>query len=484
MDGNSFQDPAQGGILPTNNVMQLLGGDQTLAPSQMPSIASAAGSDQLSAPQHGGRQSLFDIIGRVGDMFAKIGGSTPLYQSTMDADLARQQAAEDRPRQVDLENLKAQLVKSQIGKANSDAADAQGKLDTAHAALIGAGAKGLRAVFAKSGADGVNRAWPLVAQQLHLSPEDTQTIGQHLQQDPDTTISALEATAAKATSGKDGNEYGLVPIYTRDAQGNLHVRLPSKSGEFSTTELPNGEVPVDPGKAVDLGDRTLVYGSKSNNPQMILPHGGKPAEGTRPIVGPDGQINGYTALPLTDTSGNVVGSATDAKGAAADVRKQAANSGKNYATYKAADNALADLDKSLADLRNDPNLADATGLVGGNLNLTPAQRTFHGRVEAVIGQSIPAAIAAIRGAGGAAPRAVSEIMGEAKGLTGAISDRNQPAAAYAQQIDEARARLRQRRLEMAQEFKANSAPAAPAPAAPVMRRTPQKTVRSPSISNW
>jgi hypothetical protein len=468
-EDNIFQSLGPDGIgqLPANFNQQLAG----VAGSQAPSVA---------APRQ--RRSLFDIIGHVADTLATVGGAPAQYQPNVDAALARTQAAEDRPRQIDLDNMRRDLLKTQIAHGNAQTVEDQGKADTAHVALLGVGAKGLRAVFGKSGVDGITRAWPLLAQNLHLSPQETQLISDHLAQDPEGTISALEATAAKA----GGSEYGLNPVYTRDAQGNLHLHFPSKSGELNTPDLPAGETPIDPIKVIDTGDGQVVVGSKTGTPQSRFAKAGGPEKGERPVVDPKGNVIRYAPVAGSDLEYKRT-HPTAAAGA-----KTAATQAEQVNGARDALIVLRDISSGFDDLHGmgalpgDPN--DPVNTVTGALGRT--------RVGQAVGEQFGSAAAQkrleiqknmanlqqtlIR----ALPASATRTRFEQEILKTALPDPSKMSYSTARTLI---GQYRQKFIRALQDAQRETAGgAAPAPAAkPAARRTtPQRTVRSPSISNW
>jgi hypothetical protein len=468
-ENNFFQSLGPDGIgqLPANLNQQLAG----VAGSQAPAVA---------APRQ--RRSLVDILGHVADTLATVGGAPAQYQSNIDAQLARTQAAEDRPREIDLDNMRRDLLKTQIAHGNAQTAEDQGKADTAHVALLGTGAKGLRAVFGKSGVDGVTRAWPLLAANLHLSPEDTQLISSHLAQDPEGTISALEATAAKAS----GQKYGLNPVYTVDADGKLHLHQLSEGGDLNSPELPAGETPVDPVKVIDTGDGQVVVGSKTGTPRHKFAKAGGPEKGERPVVDPQGNVIRYAPVAGSDLEYKRT-HPTAAAGA-----KTAATQAEQVNGARDALIVLRDISSGFDDLHGmgalpgDPN--DPVNTVTGALGRT--------RVGQAVGEQFGSAAAQkrleiqknmanlqqtlIR----ALPASATRTRFEQEILKTALPDPSKMSYSTARTLI---GQYRQKFIRALQDAQRETAGgAAPAPAAkPAARRTtPQRTVRSPSISNW
>lgn len=142
------------------------------------------GSDKIgTAPR---RQSVLDIIGRLADAGATIGGTPALYQSNVDAERARTEHTTDRATQ-------AELQKQAIAKNNQQFEAGNLELDQAHLVPMQQAARGLKTILARGGVEGVKRAWPLYAQQLKIPPDQLATFGKALAEDPEGAITSLDA---------------------------------------------------------------------------------------------------------------------------------------------------------------------------------------------------------------------------------------------------------------------------------------------------
>lgn len=388
------------------NVLQALApGDPNVAP---PSIAPAPATQPARA-----RSSLLDTLGRLSDVFAKVGGAPEQYQPTLDARQDRTLALGDHDQQSALNQIKL--------------ATAQGELGDAGNLRLSAAARGLQAIVAANPQADVSKIWPTIAAQAGVDPQRAAAIGQQLLTNPE-ILQGL-------TQPAKGASYTGQVVYGQDANGKLYAYQPGEN-VGARNILPDGITPVDPTKVVNTGGETVLVGDKTGKTQRILPN----------TVAPNTVANNATAENIADknnaTKVTIAGLPARGKGAAGGAASDP------FSTYSNSVNSLRSLDSSLSDLTGDPRLSDATGLIAGRLNLTGGQRAIEAKIQSLSGQAIPAAIAAIKSSGGASPRAVSEIMGEAKGLVGAIQNRNQDTSDYVQNIQQAQLRLRQRIQDM------------------------------------
>jgi hypothetical protein len=204
------------------------------------------------------RRSFLDTVGRISDVLATVGGAEALYQPTLDA-------REDRARMIDVEAMKRQQMEQQLAMGGEEAALLQRQ-------KVGVAVKGLQAIAARGG--DVNAAWPILAQQAGIKPEDAAVLGDAISKDPN----ALPAIAAMF--GQE-QEFGLQPFYAQDAQGNLQAYQIGKDGSLQPISLPNGSQPVDPLKFVDVGNQQVGVGSRTGRPVRIIPKGVDPNTGAR-----------------------------------------------------------------------------------------------------------------------------------------------------------------------------------------------------------
>lgn len=204
------------------------------------------------------RRSFLDTVGRISDVLATVGGAEALYQPTLDA-------REDRARMIDVEAMKRQQMEQQLAMGGEEAAALQRQ-------KAGVAMKGLQAIAARGG--DVNAAWPILARQAGIKPEDAAVLGDAISKDPN----ALPAIAAMF--GQE-QEFGLQPFYAQDAQGNLQAYQIGKDGSLQPISLPNGSQPVDPLKFVDVGNQQVGVGSRTGRPVRIIPKGVDPNTGAR-----------------------------------------------------------------------------------------------------------------------------------------------------------------------------------------------------------
>lgn len=204
------------------------------------------------------RRSFLDTVGRISDVLATVGGAEALYQPTLDA-------REDRARMIDVEAMKRQQMEQQLAMGGEEAALLQRQ-------KVGVAVKGLQAIAARGG--DVNAAWPILAQQAGIKPEDAAVLGDAISKDPN----ALPAIAAMF--GQE-QEFGLQPFYAQDAQGNLQAYQIGKDGSLQPIKLPEGSQPIDPLKFVDVGNQQVGVGSRTGRPVRIIPKGVDPNTGAR-----------------------------------------------------------------------------------------------------------------------------------------------------------------------------------------------------------
>jgi len=86
-----------------SNIMQAIGGTPDTSPVQMP--AQMQQPQQQEAPRK--RRSFLDTVGQISDVLARVGGAEAMYQPTLDA-------REDRTRQLDLDEMRKQMLDQQI----------------------------------------------------------------------------------------------------------------------------------------------------------------------------------------------------------------------------------------------------------------------------------------------------------------------------------------------------------------------------------
>ena len=204
-----FGGPKQGAFTPPvyNNIMQMPEKqDRFGLPDRMQAPMPDAIMQRMQMPQQSQtpqqqtkparqRRSALDIIGGLADTFATIEGATPLYAQNVNArrqqqyeDLQRQNEEIDRQREIALYPYKMQKMQD---SATIDKQTIASNEVVTRAAQNEAVGQGMRAVFARSGPEGLAKAFPLVASQYGIPPEQQAAVMQALQTDPEGTLAAL-----------------------------------------------------------------------------------------------------------------------------------------------------------------------------------------------------------------------------------------------------------------------------------------------------
>lgn len=235
---------------PTGNLPpDLLQGIDTQQPQQVNAIqginpadvtADAAPLPPQAAPLP--RRSILDTIGRISDVLANTGGAQAQYQPTLDARQAHELALGDHSRQVDLDKLKLALEGQ--------------KVQTGQSSLVQQAARRLQSIVTANPNDAtgaISRAWPILAAQAGLDPQKANEMAQQFSANP-----GMIAALALPDAG-DTKAFG-VPIYSQDAQGNLHVHQLSSDG---TNPIPAGETLLDPLHFLNLGNQQVGVGTHS-----------------------------------------------------------------------------------------------------------------------------------------------------------------------------------------------------------------------------
>lgn len=200
------------------------------------------------------RSSLLDTVGRISDVLAKVGGANALYQPTLDSRQDRTITLGDHDRAVAMEKIKL--------------ADATGDLGDKSNARLGNAVRGLDAITSANPKADISKIWPLLAAQAGIDPARAQLLGAEMAANPD-MIKGLAGTVGAT------KEFGLQPFYYTDSEGKLKAGQLSKDGTFQAIDLDGGTA-SDPTKAVNLGDRTALVGSRSGQVTTTLANGEKP----------------------------------------------------------------------------------------------------------------------------------------------------------------------------------------------------------------
>lgn len=233
---------------PVSNVLQAVGAPppDDLA-VQIGNMAPPAQPASTEPPRK--RRSVIETIGRLADVFAKVGGAEALYEPTLEH-------RADRLNQVDMDALKKQLAQQQVtGGAQEVAAAERKRLGTALGALVGR--------------DNAADLWPSIAEQAGIDPQKTAAIGQFLQANPD--VAGIFARSL----GADIDNLGKNVYFGTDPQGKTVAYQVGEDGRPHILDF-NGEVaPSDPTKIVNLGGTTAVVGS-GGQIKRVLPNTERP----------------------------------------------------------------------------------------------------------------------------------------------------------------------------------------------------------------
>lgn len=140
--------------------------------------------------------SPLDLIGGVADALAEFGEAAPGYREGV----ARREAREAQRINQDFQQRFNQ----------QKLASGQDDMEAARFERFGTAARGLGAVFQRSGIPGVQKAFPIIARQLGMDEEEQQIFGAALQEDPEGTLSMLnEINAPKQNQGSQPKELAI-----------------------------------------------------------------------------------------------------------------------------------------------------------------------------------------------------------------------------------------------------------------------------------
>lgn len=181
------------------------------------------------------RRSILDMIGGVADTIATVGGATPLYQQGIDARRERANAEEDRAYQIEQRPLERQMIDQKLKRGEQELSAGALDIQNANNELLNAAGAGMRQVFGNYGAEGVQKAWPLLARQLGVSDEKAAEIGQALGADPERTLATLFPNPALAKGGSKAKE---IQVYELMAEKN------PAAAEAYLTSLSNPDKPM------------------------------------------------------------------------------------------------------------------------------------------------------------------------------------------------------------------------------------------------
>lgn len=239
-----------------SNVLQGMAPQPRAPQEPTPAADIAQAAVAASPPTPKPRRSLIDTIGRISDVFAKVGGAEALYQPTLDAREKHGFDVQDHGLKVDEATIKNATDKFDLGDK--------------HNARLGQAARGLKAIQAAGG--DINQAWPVLAQRMQLDPDTISSVGQALASDPH----ALDGLIGAATDPKyDQSKYSGSVVYAKGPDGKIVAFQPSLSNDGGRSILPDGYSAIEPSKVLDLGGSAAVVGN-SGERKVILPKTAKP----------------------------------------------------------------------------------------------------------------------------------------------------------------------------------------------------------------
>lgn len=468
-----------GGV--ASNIMQALNpAPAPAAPDPNAPAPAAAPGNAPAAP--GQKHSLLSILGGIADAVAVAGGAHPGYQPTIDAATARANAVQDRAtaasdhaRQINMDDLKMQLMQNQAQTAASDAEKSK----------EGNAIQYVQAVQAAGGDTGA--AWAKAAGLAGVSPERTSIIGQMIAADPTNEHGTLEGLDALRNGIE---EYNTAPVQAYNPKtGEYEIVQVGKHGGKNVTKLDDGfTIPSNSAVQVDAG------GVK----KVIDPRTGRVLATANVTASPD-QVAGDASRERVafagDASRERVASGADASRERVAAAKGTGAAGKGgvdpYTAYTGARSATVRMRDAINDLVNDPNLSSATGYVAGGVD-TPARQRILGKVAAIKGMAVPVATALLKAQGVQRP-AQAEVLSTANGIISDLGLIRQSTGDYATGARKASAALTERiagldgdarRTGIAGGGRPAAAPA-PAPARrPVLPAPAGVRVRQPLIRNW
>jgi len=173
------------------------------------------------------RISLLDALGGVADTLAEFGGSNAGYREGVQRREAREAEAIDQSWK---EKFNQQKLKA-----------GENELDQGRFERFGTAAKGLGFVMQRSGLPGVQKAFPLIAQQMGMDPDEQAIFAASLQEDPEGTIGIFEAiNAAPENAGSKPKELAIYEMLNKknpELAGQYLERVASGMSEYQEGQL-------------------------------------------------------------------------------------------------------------------------------------------------------------------------------------------------------------------------------------------------------
>lgn len=292
MPGAGMAPPPQPGIseLPdVGNMLQNLNVQPGVTPDAAPV------SDQPAAPR--ARRSILDTVGRLADVFAKVGGAEALYQPTLDGREDRALALGDHARTVDLDKLKLETARNTLSDAGR--------------AKVSSAVKGVQAILAANPKADIATIFPLMAQRAGIPAEEAAGLTEQIVSNP----GLLDGLAGMDSPNE---KYSGAVVLSKGPDGKIHAFQPNLGGGAARDILPTGYEGNDPTLAVNTGGTTALVGKNSGTVGTTLTN----------TVKPDTIANNDTKITTTrmnnDTATKIAGmparakapGATDAKASA------------------------------------------------------------------------------------------------------------------------------------------------------------------------
>lgn len=455
MPGVGLAPPPQPGITALPDVPNMLQ-NLNVQPGVTANVAPVP--DQPVAPR--ARRSILDTVGRLADVFAKVGGADALYQPTLDAREDRTLMLGDHARAVDLDKLKL--------------ATAQNTLDDAGRARLAQAVRGTQALLAANPQADIAKVFPLLAARAGVDPTQAATLAGQLATDP----TLLEGLAGFDDSG---DKYGGSVVYAKGPDGKIVAFQPNLKGGKGRRVLPDGFEAVDPLKLVNLGDKQVAIGGRSGDVVSSFNNG----------------INPDKAADRTSREGIAAGrdrTAITVAGMPARAKPAATKPDATAGMRQQAGELLDELDGIYRRLDKDKALVNPKNSVVSNI-IARARNSGAGQfVEGTVGtaaQSDRDRINSIR-------PSLMQSLAKATGMTGKQLDSNADVKLFMQTVTDPTKSAQANREAIAglRRFLAQNASSAPATSSGGSRALPPRIgapaksapkrvpVGKPTVSNW
>lgn len=249
---------------PITNVLQAVAPPPApVAPEQPIPVVAPSAPAPTAAPTEPPRKrrSVIETIGRLADVFAKVGGAEALYEPTLNA-------RADRGRKIDMDTLDMSRTRQLITSGEQEiGANERKRIGTALGAL--------------SGRENAAELWPAIAEQAGIDQQKTAAIGQILQANPNA------AGIFARSLGADIDNLGKNVYFGTDPTGKTVAYQVGEDGRPHILDFEGALNPSDPTKVVNLGGTTAVIGS-GGQVKRILPN----------TVSPNTAANNRTAITV------------------------------------------------------------------------------------------------------------------------------------------------------------------------------------------